>query len=93
MTFRVAAYGLVPKPALRRATEVGASFDKATIEDRAVVFEGAKLTTRVYARDLLAPGMLVPGPALIEESGTTTVVPPGFTAAADVHGNLVLERG
>jgi N-methylhydantoinase A len=92
VTFRVAAYGLVPKPALRRATEAAASLDKAIIEDRAVVFDGAAVTARVYARDLLAPGMLLASPVLIEESGTTTVVPPGFVATADVHGNLVLER-
>jgi N-methylhydantoinase A len=46
----------------------------------------------VYARDLLPRGRPLAGPALIEESGTTTVVPPGFEAAADPHGNLVLER-
>jgi N-methylhydantoinase A len=92
VTFRVAAYGLVAKPALRRATDVVTATDKAIIEDRAVVFDAAPVTTRVYARDLLPSGMPVAGPALIEESGTTTVVPPTFTAAADVHGNLVLER-
>jgi N-methylhydantoinase A len=92
VTFRVAAYGLVPKPALRRATDMATATDKAIIEDRAVVFDDAPVTTRVYTRDLLPSGMPVAGPALIEESGTTTVVPPSFTAAADVHGNLVLER-
>ena len=92
VTFRVAAYGLVSKPALRRTAETTAAPDKAIIEDRAVVFDGAPITTRVYARDLLPPGVPVAGPALIEESGTTTVVPPGFVAAGDAHGNLVLER-
>ena len=32
------------------------------------------------------------GPALVEEPGTTTVVPPGVRAAVDPHANLVLER-
>jgi N-methylhydantoinase A/oxoprolinase/acetone carboxylase beta subunit len=56
------------------------------------VFDGARVTTRVYTRDLLPPGMPVAGPALVEEPGTTTVVPPGFSAVCDVHGNLLVER-
>ncbi len=92
VTFRVAAYGLGLKPTLRRPADLTAAPDKAILGDRAVVFDGARVTTRVYTRDLLPPGMPVAGPALVEEPGTTTVVPPGFSAVCDVHGNLLVER-
>jgi hypothetical protein len=35
----------------------------------------------------------VRGPAIVEEFGATTVVPPGWTARADALGDLALERG
>jgi len=34
----------------------------------------------------------VQGPALVEEGGSTTVVPPGWTAALDAAGCLILRR-
>jgi N-methylhydantoinase A/oxoprolinase/acetone carboxylase beta subunit len=44
----------------------------------------------VYARELLPSEATLDGPALIEEPGTTTVVPPGFRASVDAHANLIL---
>ena len=35
---------------------------------------------------------MVPGPAVIEEFGSTVPVHPGFRATVDVHGNLLLTR-
>lgn len=35
----------------------------------------------------------VPGPAVILQTDTTTVVPPGWTARADAAGNLLLNKG
>ena len=42
----------------------------------------------VYARDRLAPGMTVSGPALIEQADTTTMLEPGWHAS--VADNEVL---
>ena len=56
-----------------------------------MAFDGVFSSTPVLARDGLAPEAVVVGPALVEEPGTTTVVPPGFRAWPDAHGNLVLE--
>ena len=44
-----------------------------------------------FARDALAPGATLDGPALVVEAETTTVVPAGWTARVDGHGHLVLE--
>ena len=46
----------------------------------------------VYARDDLAPGSIVRGPAVIAEAQTTTVVSALFAARVDAFGHLVLER-
>ena len=46
----------------------------------------------VYARDSLSPGMRIPGPAIVSESQTTTVVAPDFDAHIDGRGYIILER-
>jgi N-methylhydantoinase A len=46
--------------------------------------------TAIYEREELAPGMLIPAPAIIVQYDTTCVIPPGWQASVDRHGNLVL---
>jgi N-methylhydantoinase A len=46
----------------------------------------------VYARDALAPGMRIAGPAIISESQTTTVVAREFDAHVDARGYIILQR-
>ncbi len=53
---------------------------------------GQEVEAAVYARAALAPGMRIPGPALIVEDETTTVVTPGFELAVNALGYLVLTR-
>ncbi|MBR0682378.1 hydantoinase/oxoprolinase family protein [Roseomonas eburnea] len=52
---------------------------------------GATEAAAVHERTGLSPGMAVPGPALIVEDGTTTVVPRGFTARVNALRQLLLE--
>jgi N-methylhydantoinase A len=92
VSLRVSAYGLGPKPSLPRAPATG-SLHAARLEQRAVLFDARPTATAVYARDRLPSDVVLEGPALIEEIGTTTVVPPGFRASVDAHANLLLERG
>ncbi|MSO76226.1 MAG: hydantoinase/oxoprolinase family protein [Alphaproteobacteria bacterium] len=88
--FRLAAYGLDAKPALPRQSQTG-SLAGARMGKRQVAFAAKFETTEIYDRERLPLGQPLRGPALIEEAGTTTVVPPGFTLRADDLGNLVLE--
>jgi len=92
VSLRVSAYGVGAKPALPRARKDG-SVPAARLGERAVLFDAVPTATAVYARDRLPSGAALEGPALIEEAGTTTVVPPGFRAGVDAHANLILERG
>jgi N-methylhydantoinase A len=54
---------------------------------------GAFSAAAVYARAGLASGMVMPGPAVIVEDETCTVVPAAFTARINALGQIVLERG
>ena len=66
-----------------RAASTRAFFDQAV---------GGFVEAQVVARDSLADGRQVDGPALVEEAQTTTVVPTGFSAALTRHGHLSLSR-
>ena len=44
----------------------------------------------LYDGALLEPGMAFSGPAIIEESGATTVIRPGDDASIDRYGNVIL---
>jgi len=49
--------------------------------------------TDVYRRADVGRGQEIRGPAIVLESGCTTLVPPGWTAATSDRGHLVMERG
>jgi len=53
---------------------------------------GEIMEASLYRRRDLEPGARVPGPALIVEDETTTVVAPGFEASVNAVGYLILER-
>jgi N-methylhydantoinase A len=50
------------------------------------------VATAIYERARLPLGARVPGPAIVEQADTTTVIPPGHTALVDSSGNLRLRR-
>lgn len=49
------------------------------------------IETTVHDRAALGPGQVVEGPAVLEESGSTTVLPPDTRAVVSEHGSLVIE--
>jgi N-methylhydantoinase A len=89
---RLSAYGLVAKPAAARPEATGTALDAALIERRPVRFDGAAHDCPVWERERLPADAELSGPCIVEEFGATTVVPPGWRGALDVHGNLRLER-
>ncbi|MBN1137028.1 MAG: hydantoinase/oxoprolinase family protein, partial [Anaerolineae bacterium] len=50
------------------------------------------LLAALYERERLAPGNVVVGPAILFQLDTTTAIPPGWAAAVDGWGNLVVDR-
>ena len=59
---------------------------------RPVFLGGAERQAAVHQRDRLGRDQRVAGPAVIEQEDTTTIVLPGWIAATDAAGNLLLHR-
>jgi N-methylhydantoinase A len=55
------------------------------------VYFGGWCDTPIFRRESLLPGMVLAGPAIVEQSDTTTVIEPGMRARADGYGNLLVE--
>jgi N-methylhydantoinase A len=89
---RLTAYGLVAKPAPERHRSATTSLDAALVERRSAWFDGRAHDCPVWERERLLERAHLPGPALVEEYGATTVIPPGWQGDVDGHGNLRLAR-
>ena len=46
----------------------------------------------VYARTGLSPGQRLSGPAVVEEYGSTSILPPGWSLEVDAWRNLILRK-
>ena len=63
------------------------------VEDAAArAAQGALAASPRHAREALAPGCAIDGPALIVEAQTTTVVGAGFRAEASPDGDILMRR-
>ncbi len=91
VNFRLTAVGATLKPSLPRPRTAG-SIAGARRTERPVYFDGAFMASPVYERERLARGAQLSGPAIVEEMGATTVVPPAWTATMGTWGELILER-
>jgi N-methylhydantoinase A len=93
VNLRVSGIGPIRRPDLvELAPADGDVTDRAVTGSRPVSFDDDWVETPTYDRPRLAPGDVVPGPAVIEEFGSTVPVHPGFRATVDRHGNLLLTR-
>jgi N-methylhydantoinase A len=91
VSYRLAAWGLSDKPTLPPIDRAGRSESAAKTASREVIFDGKAQQTSIFDRDKLPPGYVVQGPALIEEGGSTTVVPADWSVALDDLGCLVFK--
>lgn len=91
VNFRLTGVGAVPKPVLPRWSADG-SLAAARRTERRVCFAGEFVPVPVYQRERLPLEVAVHGPAIVEEMGATTVVPPGWTGSVGPWGELVLQR-
>ncbi len=93
VTWKLSAVGGAPRIALAKAAtrSVGES-RKGT---RRAYFPETRgyVDTPIYDRYALAAGTSLSGPAIVEERESTTVLPPGLTAAVDEYANLIAETG
>lgn len=70
---RLVALGLVAKPDVVFPSGTGKDI---VVESRPVWFDGAMHDCKVYDRTALNAGLVLEGPAIIEEPGCTSVIPP-----------------
>ncbi|NKB57475.1 MAG: hydantoinase/oxoprolinase family protein [Alphaproteobacteria bacterium] len=59
---------------------------------RRILLGDGPVEAAIYDRDALSPSLRFDGPAIIEQSDTTTLIPNGWHAEATADGSLVLNR-
>jgi N-methylhydantoinase A len=94
VNLHLTAFGTVQKPELKKLELSNDSLETALKEVRNVFFEEEGwVETNVYYRELLAPGITIQGPAVVEESSATTILYSNQTLTVDVYGNLIIDTG
>ncbi len=91
VNYRVRCTGRLPK--MNFAAAPAGNGPARPESRRSALFPGvdAPIEAPVYRRAGLAPGLRIPGPAIVEEYTSTTVVYPTFELSVDAHGNLRLQ--
>jgi len=69
-----------------RATELS----DAVMHETKFYYEQQWHEARIYERDKLGAGTVVPGPAIVSEMDSTTLILPGHAATVDTIGNLLI---
>ena len=89
---RLTARGIRQKPAFAPAPPAGSSDPEAALIGRTPMHAGGGWTeAEMYHRELLEPGHVLAGPALIVQEDATTVLLPGWRAVVDPWLNLVAD--
>ncbi len=89
INLRLIATGKIKKTDSVKSIEV----DK-TIKDskRKIIFNQKEYETKIYARQNIKINESFQGPAVIEESTATTVVPPNYSIVKDEFGNIIITK-
>jgi len=92
-TFRVEAIATVEKVPLVTFPEATAGIDSAILSHREIYLPEANgwTTCPIFDRELLGPGHVVQGPAVIEQMDCTTLLLPDQTATVDQYLNLIIK--
>jgi N-methylhydantoinase A len=90
VTLRAAVRGKTIEIERRMVKSGGKDPKGAEVGTQAVYMDGADLSARVYDRDKLEAGNVVPGPAIVMEMDSTTVILPAHSGLVDPHGNLLI---
>jgi len=88
VAYHLVAMAEVDKLKPEKLPTTGRKLDDAVKGKREVDYvEAGTHKATIYDGDALEPGMSFVGPAIIEESGATTVIPPGLPCHVDDYGN------
>lgn len=91
VNYRVGAIGVIEKPALKKNT-IEDNIEPKPIDVRKVRFEGNNnyIDTNIFNRSDIPCGYTIPGPAIIEQMDSTSVIPPNWHAYNDCYNNLIV---
>jgi N-methylhydantoinase A len=90
VNLRAVGTGRVVKVQFPRHERQGPDATAAVIEQHRVYFDGNFSNVNIYDRNLLAAGNKVPGPAVITQKDTTTVIHPGHVGEVDEFLNILI---
>jgi N-methylhydantoinase A len=93
VSYRLRGIGCVPAPPMPEFAAAGIPLAQALREYRQAWFESVPLPCPVYERERLDVGMVLAGPAIIDQFDSTTVVSPGQAARVDRWKNLIITEG
>jgi N-methylhydantoinase A len=71
--------------------QAGTTLEDCRLHDTRFYYEGEHHDAIIYDRNKLHEGLVVPGPAIVSEMDSTTVVLPGHRARVDAVGNLLID--
>lgn len=83
---RLQTVALTEPPSLQPSDETSTDVSVARVDTRETVFDGEHYDAGIYKRQSLEPGHVLPGPAVIEELSSTTVVASRQEARVDEYG-------
>jgi N-methylhydantoinase A len=93
VNFRAVHTYRLPAPRIQPTARARGALGEARAGERRTHFAPSGfVATPVYARARLPAGARLPGPAIVEQADTTTVIPPGWAAAMEESGNLRIRR-
>jgi len=76
--------------AARTVGTADASLEDCLLHESKFYYAGEWHDAPIYTRDKLHEGIVVPGPAIVSEMDSTTVILPGHEATVDKIGNLLI---
>jgi N-methylhydantoinase A len=91
VTIRLVSLGIVDKPDLVFTADIPADSDPI-LERRRVWFGDGWTDCPIYDRAKMPGGLTITGPAIIEESGGTSVVPPDWKVTVHESGTLICQN-
>lgn len=93
VNLRAVALGKGASLNLPEADMDGSSPNPAQVGEHKIYFDGKFLSTPIYDRTKLRPGNRLPGPAIVTEMDSTTVILPNCTGEVDRYFNMLIRPG
>jgi N-methylhydantoinase A len=90
VNLRAVGTGRVVKVKFPRFEKGGGDPSRAVVEQHRVYFDGNFVTANIYERDRLTAGNRIPGPAVIVQKDSTTVIHPGHVGEVDEYLNILI---